>query len=359
MDSKKQTTIRVDNSTIIRALILIFFAVLGFMLLRKMADSLMLVVISAFLAIGLNPAVSWIARKLRLKSRVTATGIAYVLVVGFLISFFALVFPPIVKQTIDFVKQAPQTVNQLRHDNKKIDELIIKYNVEEEVSKYTKNFGSNIQKYSSNALATAGKVGATFAKTLIVFVMTFMMLVEGPVWMEKYFKSLLKSRRERQKQLAAKMYKVIVGYFNGQVMIALAGGFFATIALLITSNIMHVDINEIALGGIVALFALMPMIGTTIGASIVCLSVAVSSLPMAIVMAIFFFVYQHIENVTLQPFIQSRSSSISPLVVFVAAILGVSLGGLVGALFAIPAAGCIKVYADDYFARRAKYIESR
>ncbi len=345
-----KVTVTVDNFTVIRLLLLVFGAFMAFLFLEKIREPLVLIIISAFLAIGLNPAVSWIAKKLRLKSRVTATGIAYVLVVGFLVVFSVIVFPPIVSQTIDFVRQAPDTIQHLRDDNKRIDELIKKYNIEDEVTKYANNFGSNISNYSGDALSTAGKVSATIAKIFIVFVLTFMMLVEGPEWIKKYFGTLKQKNRKRQERIAHKMYKVIVGYFNGQVIIAAAGGFFAAVGLFVVGHIMHVSVNAIALGGIIALFALMPMIGTTIGASIVILSVAITSLPMALIMAVYFFIYQHIENVTIQPYIQSKNSSISPLIVFMAALIGVAVSGILGALLAIPVAGCIKVYIDDYFA---------
>lgn len=353
MDKKREVTVKIDNLTIIRILFLIFMAVIGFLVLKKIIEPLVLVVISAFLAIALNPAVSWISRKLRLRSRATATGIAYILVVGFLVTFFSLVFPPIVNQTIDFVKQAPQTIKDLRHDNPKVDELIAKYNIEKELSKYTDQFGSNIKQYSSNALSTAGKVGMTLAKTVIVFVLTFMMLVEGPAWFERYYATLKPKNRQHQKQLAHKMYKIIVGFVNGQVIVAALGGLFATLGLLVASNILNVSVNAVALGGIVALFALLPLIGTTIGASIVILSSAIVSLPLALIMIGYFIIYQQIENVTIQPYIQSKSSNLTAMTVLISALVGAGMGGLLGALFAIPAAGILKILIEDYFDRKS------
>jgi predicted PurR-regulated permease PerM len=52
---------------------------------------------------------------------------------------------------------------------------------------------------------------------------------------------------------------------------------------------------------------------------------------------------------TIQPVIQARKSELTPLIVFIAALVGLSFGGLLGAIVAIPAAGCLKVLFNDYY----------
>jgi len=69
-------------------------------------------------------------------------------------------------------------------------------------------------------------------------------------------------------------------------------------------------------------------------------------------MAAYFIVYQQIENATIQPYIQSKGNELTPMLVFIAAILGVGVGGILGAFVAIPVAGCLKILADDYVESR-------
>jgi len=78
----------------------------------------------------------------------------------------------------------------------------------------------------------------------------------------------------------------------------------------------------------------------------------INSVTLGIVMLIYFIIYFFIENHTFQPYIQSRLNELTPLTVFVAAILGVSFGGLLGAIIAIPAASAVKILVEDYFERR-------
>ena len=94
------------------------------------------------------------------------------------------------------------------------------------------------------------------------------------------------------------------------------------------------------------------MIGTLIGATIVVSVSLLSSLPLAIIMLAFFIVYQQIENVTIQPYIQSKKSELTPLLVFIAAILGIGFGGLLGAFIAIPVAACLRIVIIDYYQRK-------
>jgi predicted PurR-regulated permease PerM len=68
----------------------------------------------------------------------------------------------------------------------------------------------------------------------------------------------------------------------------------------------------------------------------------------AIITAIFFLVYQQIENNILQPYVFSKTVNISPLIAGVAALFGASLAGLIGALVAIPIAASLQILVKDY-----------
>lgn len=353
------TNITIESGTIIRVLGLVVATLFLIGLLLSIVKPLTLILISGFLALALNPAVSWIASKLKSKSRIRATGAAYLLVITFLVGFFSVVLPPLVSQTVEFVKDVPETIQGIKNDDSGIGAFVQRYDLDSQIDQFTDDFGSRFQDLGKPALSTAGKVGTMVVSVITIFVLTFMMLVEGPMWLRKYFDALPAKRRKHHKELAHKMYRVVVGYVNGQVIIAALGGIFTTIALFISSQILGVEINAIALGGIIALFALMPLIGTTLGATIVVLACLFVSVPLAIIMVLFIIIYQQIENVTIQPHIQARSSNLTPLIVFTAAVIGIGLGGILGAFLAIPTAGIIKVLVEDYFDRKNNSTTSK
>lgn len=346
-EKNKQILISVDTATILKIISVVLFSLLFISVIDSLAQPLKLIFVSIFLALALNPAVSWIASRLKSKSRVRATGAAYIMVLTFLVSFFLLVFPPLFSQTVSFLKTVPTTLQEVKNEDSSLGSLVKRYQLEAEVDELSNDIGQRLKNSSGKLVSTAQAIGTTIVSIITVFVLTFMMLVEGPKWLKKFWELQPKANRRHRKEVASKMYDVVTGYVNGQLFIALIGGMFAFIALVIASSIIDVQINAVALAGIVGLFALLPLIGTILGSIIVIISCLFVSLPLAIVMAVYFLIYQQIENITIQPYIQSKKNNMTPLMVFVAAILGVGLGGILGALVAIPIAGIIKVVIED------------
>ncbi len=352
--SKKQNeiSISIETETIVKGLALVVALIIVLGLLHSLARPLLLLSISFFLAIALNPTVNWITARLKSKSRIRGTAIAYVFVMTVLIGFFSLIIPPLVGQTIDFVKDVPATIESFKKQDSPATRFVYRYNLDEQLDDFASDFKNRSSDISQPALATATTIGSTLVSVIAVLVLTFMMLIEGPSWLKRFWAIQPASKRKERQETAQKMYRVVTGFVNGQFLIALIAGAFAFVALVIASQIFNVTVNAIALAGIVAVFALLPLIGATLGAVIVVLACMFVSFPLAITMAIFFVVYQQIENTTLQPYIQSKNNNLTPLIVFTAAIIGASLGGLMGALFAIPVAGCLRILVMSHYKDR-------
>jgi len=186
---------------------------------------------------------------------------------------------------------------------------------------------------------------------LTVLVLTFMMLIEGPRWIRLFKDIIPDEHHERSERLARDMYKVVKGYVNGQVILA------ALAAILIFPVMLALGISyPVALMGIVFICGLIPMVGHTIGAVIVTLVALFTSPWAALIILGYYFLYQQIENYVVQPRVQANSTNMSPLLVFTSVVIGVSFGGLLGGLVAIPVAGCIRILVLDYL-RRKKIID--
>lgn len=358
-NKKDRLIISVESGTMIRAVAIVIGALLLLSFLSTILTALKLIFIAFFLALALNPAVSWISKILKLGNRVAATGLAYILVLTFLVAFFSVVIPPLVRQTNDFVKTVPQTIQNFQDSDTAVSRFVYKYEIDQEIEGLASKLEDRLTNtLNKSVLSTAGAVGSVVASTITVLVLTFMMLVEGPTWINRYLAMQAKKKREHHKDLLLRMYRAVTNYVNGQVVIAFIAGTAALVALTVFSSIYHVTINQIALAGIVTLFALMPLIGTTIGSVIAVIACLFVSLPLALTMAIFFVIYQQIENVTIQPYIQSKSSNLTALIVFSAALVGVTFAGIMGAFVAIPTAACIKILLEERYRERLEKAEN-
>lgn len=340
--------ITISNRTMLRVIMFGIGTYAAFRFFDNIRHPLTLIFISFFLAMALNPVVSFITRKLKSKSRIHGTAAAYIVVITVLIGFFSIVVPPLVKQSSDFINSVPSTIKNLQTQDSGVGRLVRKYKLDDKLNQVANDFSNNVGKTNGPVLSTAKSILSTLISIVTVLVLTFMMLVEGPSWVEKFIETLPQHRQAKVKKLLRSMYILVTRFVNAQVIVALIAGMFAVIALSIASHVYKVSINPVALACLVALFGIIPTIGNILAAVTVSLVCLFSSAPLALTMLIYFIIYQQIENVTIQPYVQSRNNDLTPMLVFIAALLGIGFGGLLGGFVAIPAAGCIKILLTDY-----------
>ena len=340
--------VTISNRTILRVILFGTATYAGFRFFNNIRHPLTLIFISFFLAMALNPAVSFITRKLKSKSRVRGTAAAYTAVMVILISFFSFVVPPLVRQSTDFVQSLPQTIRNLETQDSSAGRFVRKYNLDEKLNDFANDFANSISNTNGPVLSTAKSVLTTFVSIITVLVLTFMMLVEGPEWVGRFIETLPDHRQKRVKNLLHSMYVLVTRFVNAQVIVAVIAGLFAAVALTIASHVFGVSVNPIALACLVVLFGIIPTIGNILAAVLVSVVCLFTSAPLALTMLIYFIVYQQIENITIQPYVQSRNNDLTPMLVFIAALLGIGFGGLLGGFVAIPAAGCIKILVTDW-----------
>lgn len=349
----------VDTKTFVRFLLVVTGFVLAILMIWKLWTALMILAIALFLAIALNPPVSALANKLPGHSRVLATALSYLVVLAVVGVFIYIALPPIIDQTNKFIGDLPQYVQDISQKRGWVGEIVNKYNLQDQLNQLVagaQQQASGLAQGIGSSVVNGVSSILTGVVTLVtVLVLTFLMLIEGPQWLDRLW-SLYRDQRKltRHQKLAIKMYKVVTSYVNGQVLVAsVAAAAGLTVLLVITNFFPNVQVSSvIPLTGIIFLTDLVPLIGATIGAIIVTLVLLLNDFGGAAVFVIYFIIYQQIENNFIQPLVQSRTVALSALSIFVAVIFGVSLLGLVGGIIAIPVAGCLRVVLIDYMAHR-------
>jgi len=349
-DAIQKVRVTISNRTVIRVIGLVLASYIFLLAVGKATHALTLIFIALFLSLALNAPVHALAQRIpgkRRGSRSLATGISFFVIIGLLVGFIASIAPPLVKQTSSFINEAPALIEQLRSEDSSTGKFIREHKLEDQVNKFSTQLSSRLKNLSGSAVSTVTRIGSSIFSMLTVLVLTFMMLIEGPRWIN-FARRLLPDEKEPHfEKLAHDMYRVIKGYVNGQVLLA------AIAAVLIVVPLFLLDVSyPIALMVIVFICGLIPLVGHTIGAVIVSTVALFNSPATALIVLGIYILYQQIENYAIQPRIQANSTDMSPLLVFSSVIVGVSFSGLVGGLVAIPIAGCARILILDYLNRK-------
>lgn len=340
--------------TILRVLFIVLVVGLVLWVLWISRHVLTWIVIALFLTLALNPLVEWlIARGVR--RRAMATGVAYLLALGAIAAIAAAFIPTLIDQVNSFANKVPDYVDDLTAGRGKLGFLETKYHVVERVRDAIESGGvRRILGGAGFALSVTRSVLTTIAAVVTIAFLTFFMLLEGPKWTDRIYSLLPEHQQPRWRQVGYDIYRTVGGYVTGNLLISLIAGIAAWIVLFIVGVPFAV-----ALGLLVAILDLIPLAGATIAAILVVLvTLAANDVTDAVIVAVYFVVYQQLENHVLQPLVYGRTVQLSPLAVLIAVLIGAEVAGVLGALGAIPVAGAIQVLLVDWQRyRRAQIVE--
>ena len=310
--------------------------------LQSASQVFVLIIISLFLAMGLNPTVEALqARKLKRGSAVAIVVASALLLVSL---FVLVVIPPVFTQANELIDGAPQLIDALRN-NSTLSELNSQYGVIDTLEKKFQSLISDGQIFTGAFGGVVG-VGRTVLSgafsALTVMVLTLYFLSSLPSVTKIFYRLAPASRRERVSKIGDAIISRVGAFVGSQVLIAALAAIFVFF-LALGLNLPYAA----ALGMVILFVALIPLVGHFIGASIVILVALTESPTKALLALILYTLYVQIENYVITPRIMKRSLSIPGLVTIVAALLGTSLLGLVGGLLAVPIAAAVLLIMDE------------
>jgi predicted PurR-regulated permease PerM len=305
------------------------------------------ILIALFLALALNPAVNWLQAH-GIRRRGFATALAYLGTLGALFGVGALFVPTVVDEANSFARELPNYVEDVSEGRGPLGELERKYDIVDRVREQVSEGGaSRLFGLSGTAVSLTRSILTAIVAVVTIAFLTFFMLLEGPNWVQRFYSLVPDRSRPRVERIANDIYRTVGGYVSGNLFISVIAGITSTLVLLV----MGVPF-AVALGLLVAILDLIPLAGATLAAIIVSTVAFLHSLPAGIVVLVFFIVYQQVENHLIQPVVYSRTVRLSPLAILIAVLIGAKLGGILGALAAIPVAGTIQVLLLEWLAYR-------
>jgi predicted PurR-regulated permease PerM len=301
-----------------------------------------LIIVSLFLAAGLNPAVLYFQN--RGLNRAGSVGAVMGLVLLFVAIFIAVAAPPLVDQGDQLISNAPQLVKDL-NNNAFINDLNNRYGV---VDSLENRIDSIIKDGEFAIIAFGGVIGVGKAvvsglvSALTILILTLYFLASLPQVVQIGLKFVPASRRDRIARLVNAIITRVGSFVGGQAIIAaLAAIFILTLGLIIDMPYSG------PLAMVVLVCGFIPLIGHFIGMAIVTLVSLTKSPSTAIIALAGYIIYVQIENYLITPKIMRKSLAIPGLVTIIAALLGTSLLGLVGGLLAVPIAAAVLLILDE------------
>ena len=301
---------------------------------------LMLVLIAAVLAVGLEPPVERLER-LGL-SRGWAVLAIFLAALGFIALFAWLVVPPLVREVGDLASNIPGYLDRLQHGNGWIAEQVKKYDLAEKLRSLTDHLPSLASASLGKLLGFTKSVASVIFNSLTIGILTIYFLLAMPR-METFVESLfLGPNRRRDIAVLRESLGRIGGYVSGNIIVSIIAGVGAFIWLWIFGVPFAA-----ALAMWVAIADLIPTVGATLGAIVAVAVAFFSSIGDGVATTVYFVVYQQLENYVIVPRVMKKAVDLSPAAVIVSVLIGGSLAGFAGALLALPLAAAAKVVVRD------------
>lgn len=334
-----------------RIVVLLFTVFFAWNVINALRGFLVLLLISFFLAIALEPGVTYLSRKGWRRGLATAAIFFAVGVVG--LTFVGLMIPLIIEEVVLLVNRLPDYADSLR-------DLLARFDIEfsqERIDEAVASMDLSLEGVAGDAVGTLLGVGSrlvnTFFQFLTIGLFTFYFTAEGPR-LRRVMLSVLPPDRQRE---ALRAIEIAIdktgGYFYSRALLAGLSAVITWIVLTIVGIPFPIPLAIWV--GVISQF--IPVFGTYLGGILPVLIALLESGWQAVWVLGFIIVYQQVENYVISPQITQRTMSLHPALAFGSAIVGATLLGVAGALMALPVAATIQAFVSTYFDRH-QLVES-
>lgn len=326
----------------------VFVAYGLYKMLGQLTPVITLLVVAFFLTLTLNPLVEALsARGLR---RSHSVAIVFAGVVAAFTALGFLVVPPVAQQGGLLAENAPRYLEDLL-SQRIIQDLDGQYHVldkiQVEFQKLITN-GSFMSGLFGGVLGASKALASGFFSVLTVLVLTLYFLSTLPKVKNAAYGMVPSSRRQRFVSLSEEIMRRVGSYAIGQVAVATINA-VCSWAMMSIVGIRYAAVLAVVVG----VLGLIPMVGASLGAAVVCLVALFDDPQKAVIALIYYVVYQQVENYVVAPKIMQRTISVPGAITVVAALIGATLAGVLGALLAIPvAAGLLLIYEEVVLPRQ-------
>jgi predicted PurR-regulated permease PerM len=301
----------------------------------QLSTVLIYVGVALFLALGLDPLVSWLERRM---PRPLAIVIVFAAVIGLFVGLLFAVIPLVVEQAGNLFRQFPDLVTDFEQSDfvasvqTNLGDFVDINKAVQSATDFVQD-PNNLLALGGGLLAVGSGIASGLTGSVIVLILTLYFLASLRSMKKVTYRFVPANKRASFASLTEDVTGAVGRYVVGQIGLAAINGVLSLIFLSIIGAPLPVLFAFVAF-----LASLIPLVGTLSGSLIIVLVCLFASPITALVALIYYLVYMQVEAYFLSPRIMNRAVSVPGSIVVIAAVAGGTLGSVLGALVAIPIA---------------------
>lgn len=295
-------------------------------LIPLLAHPIALLILAISIAAALAPLVTSLEHRL---PRILAVIVVYALVFVFFGIVIQLTIPTLAVQFQKIAARLPELASQTQS---RLGVMGVESNTL--VNTITPQLGQ----LSSTVVALPLMLLSSILEIFLVLVMSIYWLLVAFALRDFFLSLFPPEGHEKLQPLMRDIARAMGGYIRATVINGFTIGFLTYVGLALIG----VD-YPLVLGVVAGLFELIPIVGPMISGVIVVIAALANSPTQALIALVFMFLLQQFEGNILVPFVMRSQTEISPLLVIIALFAGGTIGGLLGALIAIPVVSALQV----------------
>jgi predicted PurR-regulated permease PerM len=329
-------------------------AVIAWTVVERFLHIIILLLAGFLMAFLLGPVVDRLERTRM--PRIVAILLVYLVIIGTVAAAIVLLIGPLTAQLQDLNETLPALVGTNGGAPSGIDIFFKEHGIPLDVAGLQSRLGEYVSGAGTSLLGgTLGIVAGLVSFVTDVFLIlaiTFYLLLDGRSMHSRALRLLPASAREKWFFVEAALNRVLGGYIRGQILVALTVG----IAAGAGSALLGVH-YALVIGLLAFLFEFIPLVGPVLGMVPAVLIALFQSPGLALWVVIYFIILQQVESNVIVPRVSGHAVGLHPLGVLLALLAGVELGGLGGALLAVPVAGVLYVMALALYSDATRQTE--
>jgi predicted PurR-regulated permease PerM len=340
-NSKRPIYINITALAVIK--IILIFVLFYFLYLVR--EILAILFISLILASAVDPWVDWMEKR----KIPRGVGILIIYAISFSIvgSIIYLMIPPITEQINQFLDNFPKTVEKVISLFSVFRQYALEHGILENIKTSVKSLSSSLPSAGRGIFSTVSGIISGVASFFLTLVITFYMVVEENA-MKKIIWSIVPAKHQvYTMHLVNRMQRKVGLWLRGQIILSLIIFTLTYIGLLI----LHVQ-YALILALIAGLTEFVPYLGPTLAAIPAMFLALTQSFMLAVFVVALYYVIQMTENHIIVPKLMQKVIGLNPIVSIAVLLIGFKIGGVIGAILAIPVATAISVFIKDLFESR-------